>query len=528
MKNWKSWAALPPLWFGLLPILSVYLAKTASYSFSQIFRPVLLTVAAAELLLLAFHWVTRDWACASLISTYLVILFFTLGNIHLPDGFLQTSALQLGLWAVLALGGIWALIRFLPHPIKILPFLNLAGAVLVVVNLVNIGVYKVRTSIQESNAPLPDLTESLVATPTTTSFVQRDVYYIILDGYTRSDVLKELYHVNNSEFLNFLNRSGFSIAQDSYSNYSQTQLSLTSSLNMQYLPDLLALDPQADDRNVLNPVFNQNAVIEFFRARGYQIYTFFPGISITPADTDVLISRSEQLNESEIALLQDSVGNVWLDEVGRELYWQDTLKEYERMQAVAAKPGPKFVLAHILDPHPPFVVNRAGELIENQPYSYDDGSHYAGTDDQYAVGYVEQLLYANSQVEKLVTSILAQPGPDPIIIIQGDHGSGMLLDQNSYENTCVRERMAILNAYYLPDRGFRWVYPGISPVNSFRLVLNHYFGANLDLLPDEHYFSTWPQPFDFHKLSSGELSQPCAIPTDDTSPTAAKTSIPTP
>lgn len=509
MKNWKTWAVLPPIWFGLLPILSVYLTQTASLAFSQIFRPAAITLVVAGVFLLAFQRLTHNWARASLISAYLVILFYLLGSFHMASALPSRTVLLLGLWAVLAVGGTWAIIHFISHPAKFIPFLNLAGAILVAANLLGAGVFKLRGWITERFTPLPPLTEALVSTPTTTPIVQRDVYYIILDAYARGDVLRELYHLNNSDFLYFLSRNGFTVMEDSYSNYSQTQLSITSSMNMQYLPDLVKLDPQADDRTVLDPVFDQNAVMEFFRTRGYQIYTFFPGISITPSDTDVLIPRSEQLNESEIALLQNSLGNLWLEKLGRELYWQDTLKEYKRMQSVAAEPGPKFVLAHILDPHPPFVVNRSGELIEDQPFSYDDGSHYDGTDQQYAVGYTEQLLYANQQVEKLITSILAQPGPDPIIILQGDHGSGMLLDQNLYENTCVRERMSILNAYYLPDRGFRWLYSGISPVNSFRLVLDHYFGAHIGLLPDKHYFSTWPLPFDFHELDAAELSTPC-------------------
>jgi hypothetical protein len=31
------------------------------------------------------------------------------------------------------------------------------------------------------------------------------------------------------------------------------------------------------------------------------------------------------------------------------------------------------------------------------------------------------------------------------------------------------------------------LYPGLSSVNSFRLVFNHYFDADLPLLPDRNY-----------------------------------------
>jgi hypothetical protein len=56
--------------------------------------------------------------------------------------------------------------------------------------------------------------------------------------------------------------------------------------------------------------------------------------------------------------------------------------------------------------------------------------------------------------------------------------------------TCLWERTPILNAYYLPGGEDRWLYPSISPVNSFRVVLNAYFGADLPFLPDATYFTS--------------------------------------
>jgi len=41
-----------------------------------------------------------------------------------------------------------------------------------------------------------------------------------------------------------------------------------------------------------------------------------------------------------------------------------------------------------------------------------------------------------------------------------------------------------LNAVYFPDHDYRMLYPQMSPVNTFRIVFNHYFGQNLPLLKD--------------------------------------------
>ena len=47
-----------------------------------------------------------------------------------------------------------------------------------------------------------------------------------------------------------------------------------------------------------------------------------------------------------------------------------------------------------------------------------------------------------------------------------------------------KDAWGILNAYYLPGIGQGDLYPTISPVNSFRVVFNQYFGGKFPLLPD--------------------------------------------
>ena len=65
-----------------------------------------------------------------------------------------------------------------------------------------------------------------------------DVYYIILDAYSRDDILDEVYDYDNSSFLNELTNLGFYVARCSQSNYAQTQLSLASALNLDYISEL--------------------------------------------------------------------------------------------------------------------------------------------------------------------------------------------------------------------------------------------------------------------------------------------------
>ena len=100
------------------------------------------------------------------------------------------------------------------------------------------------------------------------------------------------------------------------------------------------------------------------------------------------------------------------------------------------------------------------------------------------------------RVEKLVRKLIKNSVPSSIIIIQGDEGPWPLEyanDRNSFDWTKtskaqLRKKMGILNAYYLPDVDKEDIlYPSITPVNTFRIILNCYFNAKMELLPDRNY-----------------------------------------
>ena len=54
------------------------------------------------------------------------------------------------------------------------------------------------------------------------------------------------------------------------------------------------------------------------------------------------------------------------------------------------------------------------------------------------------------------------------------------------------EKIAILNAYYLPGIDPRRLSPSITPVNTFRLFSNEYFGGQFEMLEDKSYFEGQP------------------------------------
>jgi hypothetical protein len=92
-------------------------------------------------------------------------------------------------------------------------------------------VMEIRTSSPVTNLSLP----AVVLNSSAPRELMPDIYYIILDGHGRADVLAMLYNVDNSTFTNGLEQRGFKVASQSRSNYMRTIQSLSSSLNMSYL-----------------------------------------------------------------------------------------------------------------------------------------------------------------------------------------------------------------------------------------------------------------------------------------------------
>jgi hypothetical protein len=151
-----------------------------------------------------------------------------------------------------------------------------------------------------------------------------------------------------------------------------------------------------------------------------------------------------------------------------ELYILDTLPKLAKM------PGPKFVFVHILIPHVPYVFEPDGSVRANPDYFSAPGMH--GVTWQFERdGYVDSVQFINGRILPILKTLIEESVTPPIIVMEGDHGWG---GKNRTQN---------LSTYYLRGRNTQDLYPGISPVNSFRVIFDRYFGADYDLLPDESY-----------------------------------------
>jgi hypothetical protein len=85
----------------------------------------------------------------------------------------------------------------------------------------------------------------------------------------------------------------------------------------------------------------------------------------------------------------------------------------------------------------------------------------------------------------------------PVIVLQADHGPHSKIFFERSPDMDYAECLSILNADYLPDGGRGALYEGVSPVNTFRIIFNRYFGTKYKLLKDKNFFSTARHPYRF-------------------------------
>jgi hypothetical protein len=326
-----------------------------------------------------------------------------------------------------------------------------------------------------------------------------DVYFFLLDSYTRADLLQQAYGFDNSEFLDELRQRGFYVVKCSQSNYVRTELSLASTLNMGYLQNLSdRFSPESIKRGLLWDSLKHNAVRYNFENMGYEtitVKTEFDWLNIE--DSDHYLSPpaiSSGMTDFEGLFLRTTLARYaqdwgWVDpDYLMGVSARDRFNNvFDNIDDIARMSQPTFAYLHLISPHPPFVFDANGNPTDPADFWNEQRLYPA---DLYKKGYVNQARFLNKKLIQAVDTILARSDAPPIIIIQGDHGPWLQPKE---------KRMRILAAMYFPGHQDK-LYSTITPVNVFRLVFNLYFGGKYAPLEDVSYFSPVPKLYEFSEI----------------------------
>ena len=490
--SWLQRFPLHPFLFAIYPVLALLAFNISDVDFSSGLRPLVLSALVAGLLILIFYLFYRDWRRTALISTILLILFFSYGHVYLLLKGVNVNLFRhrtlVPLWFGLAALMIWWASRKSLNITSATYTLNIVGLFLLILPLIQLTSFFVQSRTSQTSAE-----KNKSALNLKVSGQPPDIYYIILDGYGRSDILKSQFGYDNSDFLNALRNLGFFVADCAQSNYAQTQLSLASSLNSNYIDSLSdRFVSGSDDRTGLDALIHHGLVRQSLEKAGYKTVAFATGFLATElSDADYFLGPQRslgELNEFEsllmettfVRLIQDS-NRFGMQNSGSELYRQRTLFALDKLDKLSYIKGPKFVFVHLVIPHPPYVFGPTGGPVE--PADVGTTKTQVG-----ASHYRDQAVYISNRMMEIVPKIIANSTTPPIIVIQGDHGPTV--------PSSPQARMRNLNVYYLPGANAP-IYSTITPVNTFRIIFNAYFGQNLELLEDVSLYSDYTDPFNF-------------------------------
>ncbi len=441
-----------------------------------------------------------------------LLFFFSYGHFYnlleehaiLGVGILGDNKVILSLYGVLFAALTLVSVKSIRNWVEATKVATLFACLLVVVSVLNIVFYYVRGASGAQSNRKQETAAQGPSGPQTGRLP--DIYYMILDGYPRADVLSGLHGYDNSEFIHFLRQHGFFVGEQSRSNYPGTALSLASSLNFNYLNDLLPQVPR-DSTNLwpLTNLIRNNMVCSFLKNRGYSIVAVDSGYFPTQLrNADQFLATGWFLNEFHDALLDTTPAWALAKNLGRySMQRKRILQILEQIGNIPAIEAPQFVFAHLMALHPPFVFGPNGEEIEPRKSSLGFWREFSDTSKEtQRKQYIDQLTFINKKVEEAVEKILVRRSRPSVIILQGDHGSSFLSLAKDGNGKFYQERFSILNAIRAPEGRLPGRYDTMSPVNTFRIVLNDTFAAGYELLKDESFYSQRESPYRLIRITT--------------------------
>ena len=509
--------------FALYPLVYIAAANPGQVDAGSLF-PVLAVAGIASALMLALlRWLYGDWPRAGLGVAWFLLLFFSYGPVNAAfDGgggdadegasVLSWAAenLQLihsSIWLLLLVLG-WSWLRRLRRPLGRLPAaLNFVSVLLLGIALAQ----WIAGRDHDATSDDPGVAQAVAARDAP------DIYFIVLDGYARADMLAEHYDYDNKPFLRRLEQRGFQVADASRANYGWTFLSLASTLNMDYLPGLLGdqLDPASTDREHAYRLLRDNRTAAFLRDRGYRyvhLQSTWGGTGSNPYADDFrscgsgLFRDDYLLAVAEVSWLRALGTRASLDLASCHLQNLDTLA------GLAREPGPKFVFAHFVPPHHPYLFDREGRVLRNANLSNQFEFQKMLWEDRKA--YVDQLVFVSRKAEEAIDRLIADSHRPPVILLLSDHGPNLRRGISGADY--IRLRLANLSAVRLPGAPADLLPEDVANVNLMRIVLGQLFEADLPLLPDRHFISDYRRPFDFTEVDgNGARVESGARPADN-------------
>jgi hypothetical protein len=335
--------------------------------------------------------------------------------------------------------------------------------------------------------------------------ISPNIYWIVLDGYPRQDVLQKDFAFDNSGFVQSLTSLGFTILDRSLSNFPATAYSISSTLSMDYaaraIGERVALFPIEDMYPIVR---GKSRTVSSLKGAGYSYVHFENGydyLTHCGADEPRCVHGNVGLDELDTAILSNTpIIDLIVDweKLKGKLHsapfaWGGVEDLTVKLDTIRTTPSPFFLYAHVLAPHPPIRFRSDCSFRPAEP-------DLQGWNATARPAFIEQLECVNSQTLTLPQGVV-QSDPGALIILQSDHGTAFNgqfeKPPTGWLDRDLQERFGVLNALRLPETCRASAVSDLTLVDTFPLVLSCLTGGEFKRHSPRFFVTPYEDSKDF-------------------------------
>jgi hypothetical protein len=326
---------------------------------------------------------------------------------------------------------------------------------------------------------------SLLPSPTTGFPAQNlpDIYYIIFDEMAAFDVTRQYFGYDNiNEFVGYLDKNGFYIAENSHSNSTSTLHEIARRLNYEDFP---FINDMSERNLIARQRIQNNRAMQYLKSQGYTTIVFaddylelsaIPPVDITykPPDNYQIKNHYLAMDQFIVLVLKNTIILPWIQPdivlPSIEHNKQMMLFTINKMPSLETS-SPKFVYIHLLIPHWPFLFDQSGNLNDIKDfYNWD----------KYIGYYIYSLDVATTLLDGIISS--SNPNNPPVIVFQSDHGArNSNIGNKTLQDYPEEYQTRIVNTFLLPGCADAPLTQDMDAINTLPIIFNCYFDAGIPL-----------------------------------------------
>lgn len=280
-----------------------------------------------------------------------------------------------------------------------------------------------------------------------------DIVLVVLDGYPGVQFLEGLEGWDGA-VVGELSDRGVSV-RPAWSSYSMTHLSLPSLFDVSYRVEPVEGVNPVSPLSLRPLVGGDGAVHRFLEQAGYHFTMVEPAWdgSQCGARVDRCV-RAPFLDQVAYyalertlvgPLLDRKVGSPWHHAASRTARWYEA-----NLEALAVNQRPDFVFAHVILPHPPFLLTEDCEMDYRREFDAAFVGFIAA-----APGLVDAQLGQMACIDRHLARVAELVGPETLLIFVSDHGSELRSqvsrDPRTWTDADIAERMSTFFAIRGPE-----------------------------------------------------------------------------